>query len=136
MLSQLQDDAQRRENAAAAENSALREQVMAVTAGRDVHAAVDAIRASDAREISAMSRQVDALQARLSSAKKEKARLHEGSSGAGAAPLTLTLTLALALALALTLTFHPNQARGRAAQRRCSRRQRASSRTGGACSAR
>eukprot|EP00964_Phaeocystis_antarctica_P019240 scaffold10625_cov38-Phaeocystis_antarctica.AAC.2 len=27
-------------------------QVMAVTAGRDVHAAVDAIRASDAREIS------------------------------------------------------------------------------------
>ena len=80
-------------------------QVMAVTAGRDVHAAVDAIRASDAREISAMSRQVDALQARLSSAKKEKARLHEGSSGAGAAPLTLTLTLALALALALTLAL-------------------------------
>ena len=47
-------------------------QVLAVTAGHgpDLEAAMEAIRASDAREISSMSRQVEALQARLASAKK------------------------------------------------------------------
>ena len=94
-LSQLQDESQRLEDAAAAENAALREQVRAVSAGRDVSAAVEAIRESDAREISSLSKQVEALQARLASAKKEKARLQEGSEAGGAgSPAALLKTVA------------------------------------------
>ena len=93
-LSQLQDDAQRLEDQAAAESTALRSQVMAVAAGRDVGAAVEALRASDAREIAAISKQVEALQARLSSAKMEKERLQEGATGGAAgSPAALLKTV-------------------------------------------
>ena len=48
-----------------------------VRQGEGVEMAMDALRESDKRELSALSKQVNALQERLNSAKQERARLHE-----------------------------------------------------------
>ncbi|KOO27624.1 kinesin heavy chain [Chrysochromulina tobinii] len=58
------------------QNDALRRQVRSVRQGEGVEMAMDALRESDERELSALSKQVNALQERLNSAKQEQARLH------------------------------------------------------------
>ena len=51
--------------------------------GEGVEAAMDALRESDERELSALSKQVNALQERLNSAKQEQARLHSADQAKG-----------------------------------------------------
>ena len=61
----------------------LRHQVRSVRQGEGVEQAMDALRESDERELSALSKQVNALQERLNSAKQEQARLHSADQENG-----------------------------------------------------
>ena len=70
------------------QNDALRHQVRSVKQGEGVEQAMDALRESDERELSALSKQVNALQERLNSAKQEQARLHSADQEKGLHALT------------------------------------------------
>ena len=84
-------DAMQTEAAAMAEqNDALRQQVKAVRMGEGVEVAMEALRESDSRELSALSKQVNALQERLNSAKQEQARLASASNDGNASSLEET----------------------------------------------
>ena len=62
--------------ALAQQNDALRNCVRGVKQGEGIEEAMEAVRESDERELTALSKQVNALQERLNSAKQEQARLH------------------------------------------------------------
>ncbi|KAL1529784.1 hypothetical protein AB1Y20_000718 [Prymnesium parvum] len=87
----LDSDAMQSEIGALSEqNDLLRGQARSVRLGEGIEDALEALRESDARELSALNKQVNALQERLNSAKQEQARLSETSGGKSTIPLSDT----------------------------------------------